>query len=253
MMLQKHMLDVIAAATGYPPATVVATAKYLRQAGLIAGKEAFGRSAPEATVHDATRILLALVSGERRTEAVADMERTLGLVTNAADLQRTLGLVADVNGREQPIDATVKQMLEALIANGDLGDVVDVRIAISRPWPSAILSMAYVDHEVRNVVFQHREARLDGSADQIRRLSKRWGYLGPGASTWSVLELSALTAVADALAGRTEGPEEPVPQLPQLPALGAAALPAGFAVFARARSGPPQSRGAKRARARSRK
>ena len=106
-MLLYHLLDVIAVATGHLPGALTGVARSLRQADMIAGKGRQGQAAVEATVRDATRVLLALASGGRRTEAAADLERTLGLVT-------------DVDGREQSLADTVELMLEALIATETL-------------------------------------------------------------------------------------------------------------------------------------
>ena len=126
--------------------------------------------------------------------------------------------------------------------------MVDLRLAISRPWPSAILSMGFADFEVSNLVYQHRDARLDGSKDQLRQLTKKWGYRSAGASTWNVLELSVLRAVADAMAGRTEPRKyqfrRNCPPPSWTPRNCRRASPSSQPP----RTGPPSPKGAKRAR-----
>ena len=128
---------------------------------------------------------------------------------------------------------------------GHLGDVVEFKLTVGRPWPVGAVEMAFADGSERLVEFHHRLARWADANSQLAELEQRWGYR-PGANRWATIGLPELTRIADAMVGRTR---EQRPSLADVFASGMKLPSGGTAlVMARASTGPPKPTGARRAR-----
>jgi len=188
-----RMVPALAHATGRPEPTVREVARQLRVHGKIPGAGLAGHLAPEATLGDVAKLLLALLSGEKPTAAPADLERSAGLVITVA-------------GREASLLWTIQAALAELVEHGEVGGgVADMSVEVARPWPCALVRFAYEDGQTAVAEYHHVAAKTTGSAAEdaanVAALVRRWGYR-PGATRWGEVGLPGLRVIADAFAER---------------------------------------------------
>jgi hypothetical protein len=199
MILMKHATPFIARAVGRAEGTVAEYVRQLRLSGRIAGKDKKGKLAQPASTADVSRVLLALLSGERPAAAPDDLSRSAGLVT--ADGRYLLSVL--------------EEYLSEIVEHGQLLDVRELKLSVSRPWPGAVLKSRYSDGRTEAKVFHHEKAKSTGGPELDERtldtLMRQWGYR-PGMTVWSEIDLRNLAHVGLALAGRATDAERHAPR-----------------------------------------
>ena len=233
-MFQKALAATIARELRIATTTVELTHRRLLETERISGKGTRAKSSPRVNARDTARTIIALLLSEQPIEA-------------PTALDRALGLVAIVGDREQDLVDALELTITELMDQGHLGDVLDFKLTVGRPWPIAAVEMKFADGSDRLIEFHHRLARGPDAASRLAELERAWGYQ-PGANRWSTVGLTELTRISDAMVGR----QRERPSLADMFALGMK-LPSGGAamVMARATSGPPSPKGAPRARRKS--
>lgn len=185
-----RLLPVLARATGRAEPTVREAVRQLRVRGRIPGAGQPGRGAPEATLEDMAKVVLALLSGEKPLAAPDDLDRSLGLV--------------DVGNPRGNLLAALTETLEELVRHGRIDGLEACKLSVSRPWPSAVMKFWYRDGSEKVALFHHRDARKSGDAQADERklaaLMREWG--DGRDCVWGEIELPGLRLIAEAFAGR---------------------------------------------------
>jgi len=189
-MKMNRLLPALARATGRAEPTVREAVRQLRVRGRIPGAGQPGRGAPEATLEDVARVILALLSGEKPLAAPDDLDRSMGLVE-----------VGDTRGN---LLAALNVTLEELVTHGRIDGVEACKLSVSRPWPTAVMKFWYHDGTDKVFLFHHRDARKTGDAEADERklevLIQKWG--DGRDCVWGAIELPDLRLIANAFAGR---------------------------------------------------
>lgn len=188
-----RMILAIADAFSLDEGTVRETIRRLRDRGDIPGANMAGHTAPEATTRDLAKVALALLSGNQPTKAPANFERSKGLI-------------AATDGRQGYLLDILEATFDALVEHGEIEGVIDLTIAVSRPWPYARMRFVYTDGTIAVAEFHHEEAKETGDPFYDRAvldvLIRKWRYR-PGSTQWGEIALPKLKFIADMFAGRT--------------------------------------------------
>lgn len=197
------LLPTLARAFGVPERTERERHRVLRAAGHLPGTGKPGRAAPRATPRDLAVVTLAHLSGDHPMSA-------------ARDFARSLGLVAATDGKRGYLLEALEAAYAELVEHGELPGVLDLRLAVSRPWPYARLRLAYADGSEAVAEFHHEEARKTGHPARDRAmldtLIRQWRYK-PGTTRWGEIGLPQLKLVADVHAGRLSTQEATAPPM----------------------------------------
>ena len=218
-MFQKALAATIARELRIATTTVEQTHRRLLETGRISGKGTRAKSSPRVNARDTARTIIALLMSEQPIET-------------PTALDRASGLVAIVGDREQELVAALELTLTELMDQGHLGDVVDFKLTVGRPWPIGAIEMTFADGGERLVEFHHRDALGPNAESRLAALEQRWGYR-PGANRWATIGLAELTAIADVMVGRTR---QQRPSLADMFATGMR-LPSGGTALVMARAG----------------
>ena len=146
-MFQKALAATIARELRIAATTVELTHRRLLETERISGKGTRAKSSPRVNARDTARTIIALLMSEQPIET-----------PTALDL--ALGLVAIVGDREQELVAALELTITELMDQGHLGDVVEFKLTVGRPWPVGAVEMAFADGSERLVEFHHRLAAL---------------------------------------------------------------------------------------------
>ena len=205
-MHQRSMVPVLARVLQRPEPHQRYIHRHLVEAGLIAGLGCGGRSAPRVNTRDTARTLVASLGCERPPDA-------------PEALRRALELVAVVGDREQGLVELVEMILDEIVERGQLGEVADLLLHVGYPWPMAVIEMTFADGRKRVVEFHRRDAHGPDTPERRAALAGTFGGRpGEGAGRWASVGLAGLTAVADAIAGRTRRPRPVLADLTRPPA-----------------------------------